>query len=155
MTLERQTKSIIEKEFEMETYKMVVNYDRSIVDLLNIGHYRCNDLITDVKFPSSEGGEREVEFGLFRTNLNLQSYEVFAEMEKSGFRPATVKELLSYGEKNSENKGLIVGFGSVYEINGYRYVCNIILHGSDHEAGLSLHCDLGWGAGVIFLGVRI
>ncbi|MCX6717834.1 MAG: hypothetical protein NTU76_04140, partial [Candidatus Taylorbacteria bacterium] len=68
--------------FLTATSKQVVNYDRSIADSLKAGKYGWkNDDITDANFPSTETGEREVEFGMFYFNKNTESDANIAQMK--------------------------------------------------------------------------
>ena len=144
--------------FLVATSKLVVNYDRSIEDSVKAGKYDdTNSSITDKNFPSSEIGEKEVEFGMFHFNKVMDSSEdVIAEMKKVGFRPATMKELFAYGEKNPEEqrKCPIIALGSVAGLSGGRHVGE--LYGSDGRRGAGLgYFDGGWRESFRFLAVRI
>ena len=83
------------------TYKLVVNYSRSVNDSVTAGKYDWkNSDINDSNFPSAEVGEREVEMAEFCFKRTISSAKAITEMAKVGYRPATMKELLSFGEKN-------------------------------------------------------
>ena len=137
--------------FLTATSKQVVNYDRSIADSLKAGKYdRPNIDITDANFPSTETGERKVEFGVFHFNKDTESDANIAQMEEEGFRPATMKETLAYGEKNPEEqrKYSIIGLG------GNRPVACLCGDGSKRDV-LLRYCGGGWHGDCRFLGVRI
>jgi ABC-type uncharacterized transport system YnjBCD substrate-binding protein len=143
--------------FLTSTTKQTVNYNRSITDSLTAGKYDWkNENITDANFPSKEEGEREVEFGLFHFNKTTKSDDNVAQMKKEGFRPATMKELLVFGEKNPEEqrKYPIIALGSVAKLDGYRRVgC---LYGGGSGRGVNLdYYDGEWNDDCRFLGVRI
>ncbi|MCX6717583.1 MAG: hypothetical protein NTU76_02815 [Candidatus Taylorbacteria bacterium] len=143
--------------FLTATSKQVVNYDRSIADSLKAGKYGWkNDGITDANFPSTETGEREVEFGMFYFNKNTESDANIAQMKSEGFRPATMKETLAYGEKNPEEqrKYPMIGLGSVALLSGYRLVAYLYGDGSWRDARLNF-CVNEWNGRCRFLGVRI
>jgi hypothetical protein len=77
-------------------------------------------------------------------------------MKKDGFRPATMKELLSYGEKNPEEqrKYPIIGLGSVAELRGSRRVgCFLDEDPSLRSASLRSF-DFDWHGRCRFLAVR-
>ena len=66
-------------------YKLTVNYDLSIAELLEQGKYNWkNDRITDRNFPSTEKGQKEREFKLFHFNRYISSEDAIAEMKKRG-----------------------------------------------------------------------
>ena len=139
------------------TSKQTVNYDRSVADSLKAGKYDwTNSDITDENFPSTEKGKREVEFGMFHFNKTMGSEDIIAKMKLEGFRPATMKEKLAYGEKNPEEqrKHPIVALGSVAKLNGDRRVGCLLSVGSGRYADLR-YFDNGWGGGCRCLAVRI
>lgn len=139
------------------TQKFIINYDLTIADLLEAGKYDWkNDGIDDHNFSSSEKGEKEVEFGMFHFNIPMSSEDVIAKMKLEGFRPATMKELLSNGEKNPEEqrKYLIIELGSVAVLGGFRRVGYLSGGGSGRYVGLL--CFGGdWDGNCRFLGVRL
>jgi len=139
------------------TSKQVVDYDRSINDSVKAGKYDwTNDNITDANFPSKEKGKRKVEFGVFHFNKNIESDANITQMKAEGFRPATMKETLAYGEKNPEEqrKYPIIGLGSVARLDGCRQVAYLYSDGSGRNANLNYY-DSEWYGNCRFLGVRI
>ena len=139
------------------TSKQIVNYDRSIKDSVKAGKYDwTNDNITDANFPSKEKGEREVEFGVFHFNKTMMSDDVIAKMKLEGFRPATMKEELAYGEKNPEEqrKYPLVALGSVASLVGSRQVGCLYESSSGRRANLNYYVSV-WRGRFRFLGVRV
>ena len=119
--------------FIFSTHKLVVNYKRTIADSVKAGNYDWKNAdITDENFPSTENGEREVEMALFHFNKQISSPNAIAEMEKAGYRSATMKELLAFGEKNPElqRQFPIVALGSVVRLFDRRHVGYLHGHGS-------------------------
>lgn len=97
----------------------------------------CNENITDANFP--DDGKRGKEFKLYDFKRDISSEDVIAEMEKEGFRPATIHELLIWAEKNWDGKEWVVALGSVWrDPYGNRYVA--YLYGWDGKRKL----DLRW-----------
>ena len=104
----------------METYKLAVNYNRSIAEALKAGGYRASGFITDENFPSDEEGVKEAEFELFMPLTAHGSFDWDITHQVSiigGLRLATMKELLAFGEKYPElaKKFAIAELGSTAE----------------------------------------
>ncbi len=139
------------------THKDTVNYDRSIVDSIKAGAYDwSNGKITDVNFPSSEKGTQEVEFGLFHFNRDISSEDAKAGMKAEGFRPATMKELLAYGEKHPEEprEFPIVALGSVAALGRYQFFGYLRWGSSERSVDMDYY-DIHWNDNCRFLVVRI
>ena len=116
-----------------------------------------NENITSSKFPKPRGGKKEKrETSVFHFKKGMSSEVVIAEMDKAGFRPGTIWDLLALAvEKPDMQRGLpIVALGSDCELDGSRYVA--YLCGGPGYRKLSLSCcfDLGWDDYYRFLGVR-
>ena len=149
------TVAVVQK-FIVSRGKLLVNYGQSVGDLLKAGKYGwINDSINDTNFPSSETGERELDTAMFHFDRNMFSEAVEAEMDKVGYRPATMKELLAYGIKNpnEQRQYPIVGLGSVAVLSGDRRVGCLCGNVSGRRAGLGCYGDV-WIACCRFLGVR-
>ena len=151
---------ILEKvSFLIYTDYQRVNYDRSVVDLLVAGKYdRKNDQITDKNFRSIETGEKKVKFGVFRfTGKIIGSGDVITRMKAEGFRPAKLKELLAFSEKNPglQSKFYIIALGSIADLFSGRRVVEIGKDEGGHTANLvSFNEENGWHDKYCFLGVR-
>ena len=125
-------------DFDTCTFKQLVNYDLSIKELVKEYDWK-NDDLTDKNFPSVEKGEKEVEFTLFHFGKSMTSEEAISKMEKSGYRSATIKELLSFGNKypDLQREFPIVALGSVAKLDGGQCVGS--LDESCSERGADLH----------------
>ena len=87
--------------------RIVVDYDRDLDDAIEAGHYdEINPKIHKTKFPKNEAekGKRELSFKVFslRESAFSESGEAIEKMAEQGYRPATHKELLAFGEVNPE-----------------------------------------------------
>lgn len=96
-----------------------------------------NETIKEVNFPMAEGFAFGLEPKLYHFNRLISSEEAIKEMEKDGFRPATIWDLLDYGAKNPElqRQFPIVALGSVARMGDGRDVA--YLGGGDAERILS------------------
>lgn len=135
---------------------VVVNYDRSIADLVGDGRYDLsNDLITDQNFPSDESGEKEVEMVLFHFNQLISSKDAIEKMKREGCRPATMKELLVFEATHPDvqKEFPIVALGSVARVDGD--CCVGFLNRDDSRWRLRLsYFDDVWDVDARFLAVR-
>lgn len=142
----------------ISTHKFKVNYDRSIEDSVKAGNYdRISDSITDKRFSSStESGVKEVEGAIYHFNKEIPSQTVIFQMERDGYRSATMKELLAFGEQNPElqRRFPIAALGSVAEIRGYRRVGLLDKDGSTRCFYL-IFFDCDWSDHICFLAVRL
>lgn len=76
-----------------------VNYDRSVEEMVKVGCYIwAHEHISSINFPSKENGSRRINFSVFNFDYRTSPKEVIPLMEGVGFRQATLKELLAYGE---------------------------------------------------------
>lgn len=99
----------------------MVDHRQSLPSLIKLGRY---DFFysTDEKvlsdFKNSYTVNAEFEPKLFRFPCVMVLDSVVKDMEKDGFRPARVEELLVYGSTlfdNEKRKYLIVGLGSLFK----------------------------------------
>lgn len=137
-----------------------VDYTKTIEQAIADGQYDWkNGDITSKNFPISPemaGKKVEVATKLFHFNRDISSDDVISEMNKDGYRPATLMELLVMGFLFPElqRQFPIVAVGSVWRSAGDgRDVPCLRVNGSGR--GLNLYWfDGGWGAHYRFLGVR-
>jgi len=133
-----------------------VDYSLSLPQMIAAGKYDwVNPDITEKNFPVPENYVLGSDPKIFHFSRNVSSEDVVKEMDKEGYEPAMIWDLLDFGAKNPEEqrKFPIVGLGSVGEVGGHRYVP--YLDGDDSERDLDL-CwwGHGWDAFYRFLGVR-
>jgi hypothetical protein len=123
------------------TYPLTVNYQKTIEQLVEAGKYDyANSDVTSKNFPESAKYESKLEAVLFHPNEDLESEEILKRMEKGGLRPATVRELLTFGAKypDVQREFPVIALGSVVLLNGNRRVACL----DGHDSGRYL--DLSW-----------
>ncbi len=96
----------------------VVNYNRSLNDFIVAGCYDwVNEEITEEEFPATnhERGRRKQNFKLFHFKKEVGSEEAMQEIERNGYRCATLRELLAFGEVNPEfqRQFPVIALGSI------------------------------------------
>jgi len=124
------------------TYPLSVDYERSVEKGVKAGRYDwANSDITARNFPTERNGTAEVAVELVHFNRHVSTDEAFRELDRMGFRPAELHELLAFGEKHPEvqREFPVVALGSVWQ---FRYGSRFVpyLSGGDSERGLYL----GW-----------
>lgn len=127
-----------------KTLRIVVDYSLSLEQMITAGKYDwSNSDITAKRFPLKGSGKVELEPKLFYFGRDMSSDNVIAEMDKEGFRPCTIEELLAIGEQHPElqRKFPLVALGSVAEFNGSRNVACLIRIGSERELNLNWFDD--------------
>ena len=146
------------KSAALATFHSIVNYDRSVALGIQAGNYNwINDYITDKNFPPEKGesGTKEISFELVHLNKVVSSEQALQELESRNLRPATLRELLAFGEKypDEQRKYSIVALGSVGRYwDGRGVPC---LYGGGRERRLSLaRYGGGWYSDCRFLAVR-
>ena len=123
------------------TYDIVVNYNRSLADMIKACKYNwVNNDINSKHFPLKGKGKHELSAALFYLDRYIESDDVITEMDKQGYRPATIEELLALDEKypDLQKEFLIIALGSVWRRpSGDRDVPCLRWNGS--ERGLDLY----------------
>jgi hypothetical protein len=134
----------------------VVESTRTLATMIAEGKYgSVNDNITEANFPMSENLVLGLEPKLFHFGRIISSENVIREMEKEGYRPATIWDLLDYGIKNSEMQRQfpIVALCSVCRVGGDRYVACLNRIGSERNLSL-IWVVRDWREVYRFLAVR-
>lgn len=141
-------------------FNLSVDYSRTLQEMINAGNYACvNSDITDKNFPippEMTGKKVEVSAKLFHFNRPISSEDAISEMDKAGYRPATLAELLALGEAQPElqRQFPIIALGSVWHhAYGYRRVPCLDVGGVEREFNLGWF-GRDWVAGCRFLAVR-
>jgi len=136
-------------------YTVLVDYDRSMEDGIKAGKYdRENNAIAPGNFPSQETGIIERLIGLFHCAKDMSTAEAIAEMDKKGYRPITLKELLALGEKHPglQREFPVVALGSVARYSQGYYPC--LINFLADRALLLCFGDDRWGARCRFAAIR-
>ena len=140
--------------------KLIVDYTKTIEQVISDSNHDWeNDDINSKNFPiSSEmiGKRVDVSAKLFNFNRSIKSKDVISEMDKAGFRPAVLMELLVLGLlfPKLQKEFPIIALGSVWDgIRDVCYVPSLIVGVFGCELNLSrLNSD--WSARCRFLGVK-
>ena len=138
-------------------FRLTVNYDLSVEDMVKLGKYDwTNSDITSEHFPVTRQGKSEVEVELVHFDRVMSSNDVLRELDKQGYRPADLRELLDFGAAYPEEqrKYPIAALGSVWQLpNGRRRVADLV--GSAGYRGLGLDwLEDDWNEFWRFLAVR-
>ncbi len=115
-----------------------------------------NSDITEDHFPTSISADYDAEYKLFHFDRNISSDDAIREMEKEGFRPGVLAELLVLGETQPElqKQFPVVALGSIWQhSNGHRSVSILYQYAAKRKLDLSWF-EFGWAGGCRFLAVR-
>ena len=141
----------------LNVFNLTVDFNRSVEDGIKAGKYDWkSDGITSEHFSSQETGMAEVAVELFHFSKDMETEGVLKEMEKKGYRPATLKELLAFGEKypDLQRKFPIIAFGSVWQVpRGDRCCACLDGYASTRALFLGWVVD-GWRGDCRFAAVR-
>ena len=139
------------------TYPVMIDYADTFEQRLASGRYDWkNDDINKKNFPVKGDGTVERALELAHYGKNMSTDAVLAAIDATGYRPATIEELLAFGAKypDLQREFPIVALGSVWRgWGGNRGVA--CLYGGD--AGRGLHLDWlesDWSEHYRFLVVR-
>lgn len=132
-----------------EIYTTLVDYSIGLVGMIVLGKYdyvqfgigeNINNFVVE------GSGSQEIDIILVQLNTALSSDGAVAELDKLGYRPASVAELLAFGKSHPEaQKNIsIVALGSTYTLpSGERHVA--CLEGSHVWGGTRGLVEGEWG----------
>lgn len=131
----------MKKDVTINIYRLSVNYNRNIEEGVRAGKYDwANHDITSEHFSTERKGIVEVFVELIHFNRNISTDKALAELDKMGYRPAELQELLALGEKypDLQREFPIIALGSDWQnpFGGRQCAC-LVYHGS----GRDLHLD--------------
>jgi hypothetical protein len=157
LLINKQDNQVKEKTDEIT---FIIDYSRTVQEMIKAGNYDwTNSNITEKHFPlptELKGKKVEVSSKLFHFNRPIGSKDAISEMDKAGYRPATLAELLVLGEAHPElqKEFPIVALGSVWrDVSDDRRVPVLGFGGYERRLGLRWF-GLGWNDSYRFLGVR-
>ena len=144
-----------------ENITLTVDYSRTLKEMINAGNYGwANDDITEKNFPLPTkllGKKITASTKLFHFDRRISSEDAISEMNKAGYRPASLPELLALGEIHPElQKDFpIVALGSVWcGEDGHRDVPVLTFNDSRRELYLGWLDYHDWDDYCRFFGVR-
>ena len=138
------------------TLLVEVDGTKTIKQLIADGKYDWkNSDVNQKNYPIANTTKRTTEIELFHFNRTTSSDEAKKEMDKAGFRPATIKELLTLGSSNPElqRQFPIIALGSVCRLGFVRFVACLRVGGSGRELDLD-YLASDWGDYYRFAAVR-
>jgi hypothetical protein len=106
-------------------FTVLVDYSQSLGQMIRAGEYdEVNGDINPRNFRLEGTGCREVELTLVQFSRAMGPLELVMLMEKRGYRPATIEELLAFGkEKRDLQRSIpIVALGSGLRRHDRRYI---------------------------------
>lgn len=140
--------------------KLTIDYSRTVREMINAGKFDwINEGITKEHFPlpnELSGKKVPVSTVLFYFNRAISGANAVFEMDKAGYRPATLAELLALAETHPElqQEFFIVALGSRWSGEGaYRDVSVLFFSESKRKLGLGSF-PASWLAHCRFLAVR-
>jgi hypothetical protein len=133
-----------------EAYPISVDYDRTVLEMVSVGRYDyANPNVSDDNFPAQRGERQELIVYLFHTERVMSSDEIAGSLDKEGLRPATLRELLSFGSTypDAQRTMDIVALAPRWrDKDGYYKVPCLYTDSGNRLLGL-LRADLKWDAG--------
>lgn len=140
------------------TYPVTVLYGLSLEEMVKRGRYDwVNEHITQTNFPRPKRRKQKgAVIELIKFDKAMESDDVIAELDKMGLRPATIEELLAFGEMypDVQREFPVVALGSVASIGGHRRVPYLSRYGSGRDLDLLLWWGSRWYALSRFAAVR-
>ena len=103
------------------TYSVSVDFGMSVEDAVKLGRYDwANGDINSRNFPTTRSGKEEVVAELVHFNRAIPTEDALRELNRQGYRPAELRELLAFGEKypDVQREFPIVALGSVWQDRG-------------------------------------
>lgn len=142
-------------------YTVAVNYDLPLEEMIRVsGYVRVNQCINALNFPITERGLVNTEVTILKLNGNASTKEILAMMERNGFRPATLAELLALGASFHDLRST-AALGSVWRESwgsGHcsRHVVTLVRCGTRRDSNLRLRDTVwDWSNFYQFAAVRI
>lgn len=108
------------RSFIATTFKVTVDCSRTLEDMIAVGNYDwVNKNITQEHFQVLSQGKLEKEVVLFHYEKSMTSKEAISRMDKEGFQPAVIEDLLALGEAHPDlqKQFPILALGSVWRCN--------------------------------------
>ncbi len=144
--------------FIVRTMTVLVDETKTVDELVKVGKFDwLNNNITSANFPNPAGGTTgNQELALFHFGKAMSSDAASAEMDKEGYEPATIWDLLAFAKKepNLQRQFPIVALKSIWRDPGrgrlVPYLC-----GDAVDRRLDLDClGVDWGDRYRFLARR-
>lgn len=140
------------------SFNITVDYSHSLEEMIKSGGYDyINSYIIEKNFSLNGRGIHKFSAVIFHfENVSMSPDAIIVEMNKRGYRPAKIEELLAVGKNhpNIQRKFPIVAMGSIWKRTLVRRRVSY-LGGSDENRILSIYrFNVGWRSVYRFLAVR-
>ncbi len=115
--------------FITHNFPAILVLERTLKDAIKVGKYYWKDEnITEKNFPTSKELFGIKDMVLFHFNENISSENASKKMDEAGYRPATLMELLTIGEKYPEIQCefSLIALGSSAKIDDVLCVPNLL-----------------------------
>ena len=122
-------------------YDIVVDYNRSLNAMIKAGKYDwVRDDINTKHFPLKGKGKHELKAVLLHFNRYIEFDDAIAEMDRQGYRPGNIEELLALGEQypDLQKRFPIVALGSVWWVFDHTVRLMPFLKWSDLDRDINL-----------------
>jgi len=143
------------RNFIAHIFSFVVDETMSVENVVKEGKFeRSNDEINCKNFPRLKNGKKfEKEIVLFKFDRDMWANDVIEEMDRVGYRPATIWELVALfiREASLAERFHIVALGSSSMIRGFRRVPFICRGGKELGLTLGDNCLL---EGCLYIAVK-
>lgn len=87
---------------KVRTYRVMVNYDLPLGQFITGGNYNPTGALDELRrgdFPAANGlGRKDIELQMISFGRPLNYTQVLQEIDRMGLRPATLQELLAFGQ---------------------------------------------------------
>jgi len=138
-------------------FRVIIDYGKSLSEMVASGKYNWVNPDINAKNFSVEGtGKVEANIELIHFNRTMESDEVLRELDRMGYRPANLPELLAFGASYPEKQREfpIVALGSIWRrLGGRRNVAFLYSCAGGRKLDLGW-CENGWGDRCRFAAVR-
>ncbi|KKP74533.1 MAG: hypothetical protein UR79_C0004G0022 [Candidatus Campbellbacteria bacterium GW2011_GWD1_35_49] len=140
-----------------DTILFTVDETKTVEELVTEGKYDwSNSNVTSSNFPQPANPKtKERVIVLFHFGKEMTSEQVIAEMDKAGYRPGIIHELLALGivQPDLQREFPIIALGSVCLLDGDSDVA-VLREGAGGRSLSLVWFGYVWGDGCRFLGVR-
>ena len=132
-------------------YPVVVDYEMNLEEVVREGRYsRVNPNINSKNFPPTRKGKVALNIVLIHLGRRISPKAALDELERIGYRPADLLELLVFGARypDVQMEFCVVSLSTWENPNGYRYITQLFGCHIDYRAvffhSFRLWCELNW-----------
>jgi len=148
-------------------FELTVDYSRTLVRIIDDGkYYYVNSIITEKNFPRPVeviSHKITVHTKVFKFNGGVSNSEIISIMEKAGYRPATLNEILALVELAEVETRLwdafpVVAVGSIWrDHRGFQYAPTIEISSNMRYLSINRYrlFNRGWSSYWKFLAIKV